>query len=164
MISIHLVNAVNHCIIYSKLSRSREVWQGVTQGGSLVLSITLLFRFSLWNKSLEQEAGKKEVVFYKKGVLTSFAKFTREHLCQILFFNKVLLVTLLKRRLWQQVFSCGFSKISKNTFFYRTPPVAASIQLLVALAYIYQISGNIVTINNFHVISVKTFNFCTGYC
>ena len=25
-----------------------------------------------------------------------------------------------------QVFSCGFSKISLNTFFYRTPPVAAS--------------------------------------
>ena len=28
-------------------------------------------------------------VFYKKGVLRNFAKFTRKHLCQSLFFNKV---------------------------------------------------------------------------
>ena len=28
-------------------------------------------------------------VFYKEGVLRSFAKFTRKHLCQSLFFNKV---------------------------------------------------------------------------
>ena len=49
--------------------------------------------------------------------------------------------TLLKKRLWHkcflgcnfikketlaQVFSCEFCKISKNTFSYRTPPVAAS--------------------------------------
>ena len=46
-------------------------------------------------------------VFCKKGVLKTFAKFTGKHLCQSLFFNKV----------------AGF----KNTFFYRTPPVAASV-------------------------------------
>ena len=28
-------------------------------------------------------------VFYKKGVLKNFAKFTGKHLCQSLFFNKV---------------------------------------------------------------------------
>ena len=28
-------------------------------------------------------------VFFKKVVLTNFAKFTGKHLCQILFFNKV---------------------------------------------------------------------------
>ena len=50
-------------------------------------------------------------VFCKKGVLRNFAKFTRKHLCQRLFFNKV----------------AGLGEISKNTFFYRTPPVAASI-------------------------------------
>ena len=27
----------------------------------------------------------------------------------------------------EQVFSCEFCEISKNTFFYRTPPVAASV-------------------------------------
>ena len=28
-------------------------------------------------------------VFFKKGVLRNFTKFTRKHLCQSLFFNKV---------------------------------------------------------------------------
>ena len=34
--------------------------------------------------------------------------------------------TLLKKRLWDRHFFCKFSKISKNTCFYRTPPVVAS--------------------------------------
>ena len=48
-------------------------------------------------------------VFYKKAVLRNFAKFTGKQLCQSLFFNKV----------------AGL-EISKNTFSYRTPLVAAS--------------------------------------
>ena len=66
-------------------------------------------------------------VFCKKSVLRNFAKFTGKHLCQSLFFNKVAgrPATLLKKTL-AQVFSCEFCEISKNTFFYRTPPVAAS--------------------------------------
>ena len=31
----------------------------------------------------------RQKVFYKKGVLRNFTKFTGEHLCQSLFFNKV---------------------------------------------------------------------------
>ena len=60
-------------------------------------------------------------VFCRKGVL--------KHLCQSLFFNKVAGLrpaTLLKKRL-AQVFSCEFCEISKNSFSYRTPPVAASV-------------------------------------
>ena len=49
-------------------------------------------------------------VFCKKCVLRNFTKFTGKHLWQSLV----------------QVFSCEFRKISKNTFPYRTPPVAAS--------------------------------------
>ena len=45
----------------------------------------------------------------KKGVLRNFAKFTGKHLRQSLFLNKV----------------AGTAEISKNTFFYRTPLVAA---------------------------------------
>ena len=45
-------------------------------------------------------------MFCEKGVLRNFAKFTGKHLCQSLFFDKV----------------AG----GKSTFFYRTPPVAAS--------------------------------------
>ena len=51
-------------------------------------------------------------VFFKKGVLRNFTKFTGKHLCQSLFFSQVL--------------SCEFCEICKNTFFYRTPPVTTS--------------------------------------
>ena len=56
-------------------------------------------------------------VLCKKCVLRNFAKFTGKHLCQRLFF-KIEPLT--------QMFSCEFCEISKNTFSYRTPPVAAS--------------------------------------
>ena len=71
------------------------------------------------NRSSRQE------VFCKKGVVRNFAKFTGKHLCQS--FNKVAgwPATVLKKRL-TQVFSCEFCKLSKNTFSYRTCPVAAS--------------------------------------
>ena len=71
-------------------------------------------------------------VFCKKDVLRNFAKFTGKHLCQSLSFNKVACLrsaTLLKKRLWHRFFPVNFAefcKISKNTFSYRTPPVAAS--------------------------------------
>ena len=35
--------------------------------------------------------------------------------------------TLLKKRLWYRCFSVKFCEISKNTFSYRTPPMAASV-------------------------------------
>ena len=46
----------------------------------------------------------------EKGVLKYFTKFTGKHLCQSLFFNKVV-ETL------AQVFSCRFCEIFKNTSF-----------------------------------------------
>ena len=49
-------------------------------------------------------------VFCKKGVLRNFTKFTGKHLCQSFFFNKV---TGLRP---EQVFSCEFCEIFKNTF------------------------------------------------
>ena len=67
-------------------------------------------------------------VFCKKGVLRNFAKFKGKHLCQRLFFNKVAGLrpaTLLKKRLWHRYFHVF-------TFFYRTPPVAASVEAFFA--------------------------------
>ena len=68
-------------------------------------------------------------VFCKKGVLRNFAKFTGKHLCHSLCFNKVvgLLATSFKKILWRRCFLVNFCEISKNTFFYRTPMVAASV-------------------------------------
>ena len=66
-------------------------------------------------------------VFCGKGVLRNFAKVTGKHLFQSLFFNKVAGFSLqlyLKRDSSTDV-SCEFYEISKNTFSYRTAPVAA---------------------------------------
>ena len=54
--------------------------------------------------------------FYKEGVLRNFTKFTG-----------LRPATLLKKETLAQVSSCGFCEISKNTFLYRTPLVAASV-------------------------------------
>ena len=64
-------------------------------------------------------------MFNRKGVPRNFAKFAGKHLCQGLF-----LIKFIKRENLTQVFSSEFCEISKNTFFHRTAPVAASDNLL----------------------------------
>ena len=71
-------------------------------------------------------------MFYKGGVLRNFAKFAGKPLCQSLCFNIVAglrpqACNFIKIEALAQVFSCKFCKISKNTFSYRAPPVAASV-------------------------------------
>ena len=54
----------------------------------------------------------------KKGVLKNFAKFTRKHLCQRLFFDKVAdLACNFIKKTPTQVFFCEYCEILKNTFF-----------------------------------------------
>ena len=71
-------------------------------------------------------------VFCKKDVLRNFAKLTEKHLCQSLFFNKGAglrpkACIFIKKETPAQVFSSEFCEMSKSTFSYRTPPMAASI-------------------------------------
>ena len=60
-------------------------------------------------------------VFHKKGgVLRNFAKFTRKHLCQRLFFNKIAdhrPATLFKKSLWHRCFPVNFANFLRITFF-----------------------------------------------
>ena len=59
-------------------------------------------------------------VFCRKGVLGNFAKFTGKHLCQSLFFNKVVGLrpeTLSKKRLWHRCFPVNFAKFLRTPFF-----------------------------------------------
>ena len=58
-------------------------------------------------------------MFCKKDVLENFAKFTRKHLYQSLFFNNVTALspaTLLKKRLWHRCFSVTFAKFLRTPF------------------------------------------------
>ena len=58
-------------------------------------------------------------VFYKKGVLRNFVKFTGKHLCQSLFFNKVgglRPAALSKKTLWHTCFPVNFEKFQRTPF------------------------------------------------
>ena len=65
----------------------------------------------------------------RKGVLRN-SQNSQENTCASLFFNKVPnACNLILKKSLAQMFSCEFCEISKNTFSYRTPPVAASDEL-----------------------------------
>ena len=66
----------------------------------------------------------------RKSVLRYFAKFTGKHMCQSFYFNKVAdqACNFIKIQILAQVFSCEFSKISKNTSFTEYVWVTASIK------------------------------------
>ena len=59
----------------------------------------------------------------EEKVFLEISQNSQKNTCQFLFFNKVAGV---KKETLAQVFSCDFCEISKNTFSYRTPLVAAS--------------------------------------
>ena len=58
------------------------------------------------NIQLMLDRSSRPEVFCKRGVLKNIAKFTGEHLCQSLFFNKVV-----------AAWDCEFCEIFKSTFF-----------------------------------------------
>ena len=61
-------------------------------------------------------------LFCKKGVLRNFAKFTEEKTCA-----RVSFLNFIKKEALAQMFSCKICEVSKNTFYCRTPLVAASV-------------------------------------
>ena len=76
------------------------------------LSFQYCFKIlEIWKRNSRPE------VFYKKGVLGNFTKFTGKHLCQSLSLNKVSGLrpeTLLKKRLWHRCFPVNFEKLLRT--------------------------------------------------
>ena len=64
-------------------------------------------------------------MFFNVGVLENFAIFTGKHLYWSLFLIKLQACNFVKKTP-TQVFSCPYCEIFRTSFFYRTPPVAAS--------------------------------------
>ena len=52
----------------------------------------------------------------KKGILKNFAKFTRKHVRQSLFFNKVAGLSLGLKETLAKVFSCAYCEILRISF------------------------------------------------
>ena len=63
-------------------------------------------------------------MFCKKGVI-EISQNSQENACARDSFLIKLQASFIKEESLAQVFSCKFCETSKNTFFYRTPPVAA---------------------------------------
>ena len=64
-------------------------------------------------------------MFFKIVVLKNFAIFTGKHLCWSLFLH-CKACNVIKKETPKQVLSCEYCEVFKNSFFYRTPPVAPS--------------------------------------
>ena len=78
-----------------------------------------LASFVCFYELLNRGRGSCPEVFCKKGALRNFAKFTGLRLQTCNF---------IKTETLAHVLSSEFCKISKNTLFYKTPPVAASAE------------------------------------
>ena len=90
-------------LFYKK--RFSENW-GKFPGKYLQWTLLLIFKFA---EQLQKQPPK---VFFEESLIRNFAKFEGKHLCESLFFNKVVGLspaTLLKVTL-AQVFSCEFYK------------------------------------------------------
>ena len=101
-------------------------------------------------------------VFCEKGAIRNLTKFTGKLLCQSLFFNKVAGLRHKKETLAQ------FCEISKNTFFKRTPLVAASvfdvfIQFLRVHQYLLLLRGLKVLSHSATCKVTRTQSFYTRY-
>ena len=96
----------------------------------LLYQVTDALNYYLFRSSHSQ-------MFFKIDVLKNFANFTGKHLCWSLFSIQLQALrpaSLLKRdfnmfdsNVMTYMFSCEICEIFKIIFFYRTPPVAASI-------------------------------------
>ena len=74
-------------------------------------------------RSLSFQKQPPDVFYRGEGVFKYFAKFTRKHLCQSLFFNKVAglrAAILLKNRLWRRCFPVNFAKVLRTPFLQNT--------------------------------------------
>ena len=101
-------------------------------------------------------------MFCKKGVLKNIAKITGKHLRQSLFFNKVAACNFIKNKTPPQVFSCEFSEVFKNTFFDRTPLVAASLisfDFSLVATVLFHVVHKFTSLQNYSCITFSIFVF-----
>ena len=79
---------------------------------------------------LSKTRGSHRRCSVRKGVPGNFVKFTRKHLCQSPFFNKVSALrpaTLSKKKLWHRCFPVNFVEFLRTPFFTEHLRMTASV-------------------------------------
>ena len=96
----------------------RKVLSILVSESKQISMLQLISSFNEVNFFLIEFRSSRPEMFCRKGVLKNFAKFTGNHLCQSLFFNKDLRpATLLKKRLWHRCFLVNIAKFLRAPFF-----------------------------------------------
>ena len=111
-----------------------------------------------WNSGLYRSSDPE--VFCKRGVLRNFAKFTGNHLCQRLVFNKVAVLrlrpaTLLRKSLWHRCFLANFVKFLRAFFF------TEHLRWLLLVVYCASLSFTSIIFDVFKYILLR--NSCNTY-
>ena len=118
--NLELVYLVNCFFLYHQL-KSKKCGKSLIIFGRLMLKLrkcSLQILINLYRSITFR--GSRPDMSSKKGVLTSFTKFTGKHLCQSLFFNKNAVLspaTLLKKKLWHRCFPANSVKFIKTPFY-----------------------------------------------
>ena len=117
---------------YSRVCRIQKIVFLVKHGLWQFFSVLYASPLSPTFKKLISETNRTSCleVFCKKSGLRNFAKFTGKHLTcarvSLLIKLQAEACSVISKETLSQLFSCEFCEFSKNTFSYRTPPVAAS--------------------------------------
>ena len=119
---------INLCLIWEDTDKKSSILRHfLREVFWYSMRIVILYAYNSINQwFLGSWVGRSRIspleVFYRKGVLRNFAKFTGKHLWHSLLFKKVAGLspaTLLKKRLWHICFPVNFAKKFKNTFCYK---------------------------------------------
>ena len=96
-----------------------DLWSHIGRCPILVILSRYHTLFLRFYAQLQHKSSPPEVFFYK-GILRNFAKFSGKHLCLGLSFDKIpglRPATLLKERLWHRCFLVNFEKFLRTPFF-----------------------------------------------
>ena len=92
---------------------------------------------------------------FVKKVFLQISQNSQERTCaRVSFLIKLQACNFIKRETLAQMFFCEFCEISKNSFFYRTPPLAASGGFLK-----YNCFGNLIVTKRKNIILDIFYNF-----
>ena len=121
-------------VLIQEFNESESLWsylkrKGITLSRTAIVFLKLCFILMTRKRKFEIYSNLMLLNSCILGIFYTRAFFLEKHLQKLFFssFSGLRPATSLKKKILAQVFSYEFCKISKNTFSYGSPPVAASV-------------------------------------